>query len=75
MSLLSLYGFAAITFMLVCYLLEHRSAWWTLAFSVGCLWSSSYGFLQGAWPFGAVELLWAGIALRRWVLKRHEPLA
>jgi hypothetical protein len=25
---------------------------------------SVYGFLQGAWPFGVVEAVWA--ALRRW---------
>ena len=74
MSLLSLYGFAAISFMLVCYLLEERSSWWTLAFAAGCLLSSSYGFLQGAWPFGAVELLWAGIAARRW-FRHRKPVA
>ena len=76
MSVLSLYGFAAIGFMLLCYVLEDRSPWWTLAFAAGCLWSSSYGFLQGAWPFGAVELLWTGIAARRWWrARRREPPA
>jgi len=24
---------------------------------------SAYGFLQGAWPFGLVEAVWAGVAL------------
>jgi hypothetical protein len=24
------------------------------------------GFLAGTWPFGLVELMWAGIAFRRW---------
>lgn len=28
--------------------------------------SSAYGFLQGAWPFGVVELVWSGVAARRW---------
>ena len=27
---------------------------------------SIYGFLQGAWPFGVVEILWSMVALRRW---------
>jgi len=27
---------------------------------------SIYGFLQGAWPFGVVEFIWALVALRRW---------
>jgi len=28
--------------------------------------SSAYGFLSGAWPFGVVEFIWSGIALRRY---------
>ena len=28
--------------------------------------SSVHGFLQGAWPFGVVELIWSGVAIRRW---------
>jgi hypothetical protein len=28
---------------------------------------SAYGFLQGAWPFGLVEAVWAMVALRRWL--------
>jgi hypothetical protein len=66
MDPLSLFGLFAILFMLLCYLMEERSPWWTLGFAFGCLLSSAYGFLQGAWPFGAVELLWTGIAIRRW---------
>jgi hypothetical protein len=52
--------------MLVFYALEARSAWFLLAFAGACLASSAYGFLQGAWPFGIVELVWSGIALGRW---------
>jgi hypothetical protein len=26
----------------------------------------SYGFLQGAWPFGLVEAIWSLVALQRW---------
>jgi hypothetical protein len=52
--------------MLVCYALEARHPAFILAFAAACLLGSSYGFLQGAWPFGAVELVWAGVAVRRW---------
>jgi len=31
-----------------------------LAFAGGCLASAVYGFLQGAWPFGLIELFWTG---------------
>jgi hypothetical protein len=65
-SLLTAFGLFAITFMLVCYLLEERAAGWTLAFAGGCILSSAYGFLQGAWPFGIVEAIWTVAALRNW---------
>ncbi|MGK6320997.1 hypothetical protein [Sphingomonas sp. DT-204] len=70
MDLLTLFGLAAVTAMLVCYALEARSAWWTLAFAAACLLGSAYGFLQGAWPFGLVELVWAGVAFRKWLGRR-----
>lgn len=37
-----------------------------LAFAAACLLASAYGFLQGAWPFGVVEAIWAGVAVQRW---------
>ena len=64
--LTTLYGVAALTFMMTMYGLERRAAVFVLGFAVGCVLSSAYGFLSGAWPFGVVELVWAGIALRRW---------
>jgi hypothetical protein len=63
---LTAFGALAVTAMLVCYALEPRSSWFVLAFAGACLASSAYGFVQGAWPFGVVELVWAGVALRRW---------
>ena len=36
---------------------------------------SVYGFLQGAWPFGVVEAVWAVIALRRWHQYKSNPPA
>jgi len=56
--------------MLVCYGLEKRSHWFILAFAASCLMGSVYGFLQGAWPFGLVESVWALVALRRWWAER-----
>jgi hypothetical protein len=57
---LSLFGLFAVTAMLVCYALEDRSHWFILAFAAACALGSIYGFLQGAWPFGLVEAVWAG---------------
>jgi hypothetical protein len=66
MEPLTIFGALAVSAMLVFYALEARSAWFLLAFAGACLASSAYGFLQGAWPFGIVELVWSGIALGRW---------
>jgi hypothetical protein len=63
---LTLYGLFAVSAMLICYALESRGRIWILAFAGSCLLGSSYGFLQGAWPFGLVEAVWAVVALRRW---------
>jgi hypothetical protein len=54
-SWVSVYGVAALTFMMVMYWLEHRGPVFILGFALGCLSSSIYGFLAGAWPFGVLE--------------------
>jgi hypothetical protein len=72
MSLLTAFGLFAVSAMLVTYALERRSHWWVLAFALACWLGSAYGFLQGAWPFGLVELIWGGVALRRWMRRRRS---
>jgi len=67
MDRLSIFGLLAVTGMLVFYALEDRSPWFIFAFAGACALGSIYGFLQGAWPFGIVEAIWALVALRRWV--------
>ena len=66
MDALTLFGLFAVSLMLVSYALEARSYWWVLIFAMACALGSTYGFLQGAWPFGLVEVIWAAVALRRW---------
>ena len=73
MTPLSAFGLFAVAAMLVCYAFEHRSSWFILAFAVSCGLGSAYGFLQGAWPFGVVEAIWAGVAVRRWWRARISP--
>jgi hypothetical protein len=67
---LTLLGLFAVTAMLVTYALEASSPWYILAFAGACGLGSIYGFLQGAWPFGIVEAIWALVAMRRWI--RHK---
>ena len=66
MDALTLFGLFAVTAMLVFYALEDRSPWYILGFAGACALGSAYGFLQGAWPFGVVEAIWACVAVRRW---------
>ena len=66
MNALTLFGLFAVTAMLITYALEARSHWFILAFAASCVLGSIYGFLQGAWPFGAVEAVWACVAFTRW---------
>jgi hypothetical protein len=68
MNLLTAFGLFAITLMLVFYTLEKRSPWYILGFAGACALGSTYGFLQGAWPFGLVEAVWSVVAIRRWWL-------
>jgi hypothetical protein len=70
MNLLTAFGLFAVTAMLITYAFEAKSPWFILAFAGACILGSVYGFLQGAWPFGLVEAVWSGIAVRRWWLKR-----
>ncbi len=67
MDPLTIFGLFAVTAMLICYALEDRNPWWIFAFAGACVLGSVYGFLQGAWPFGIVEGIWALIAASRWL--------
>jgi len=69
MDTLTAFGLVCVTAMLVTYALEERSPWFVLGFAAACAMGSVYGFLQGAWPFGLVEAIWALVALRRWLGK------
>jgi hypothetical protein len=64
--MVTVYGVVAVSFMMGMYALERRGRRYIGGFALGCLLSSLYGFLSGAWPFGVVEAVWSIIALRRY---------
>ena len=69
-AVLTAFGVVAALVMVVSYGLEWRGAIWVATFAVGC---SSGGHLcrvDGAWVFVALELIWAGLATRRFTLLR-----
>ena len=71
----TIYGVCAVTFMMAMYALERRHRRYILLFALGCLLSSAYGFLSGAWPFGVVEAIWTFIALRRYIVAGRPTAA
>lgn len=72
MDRLTLFGLFAVSAMLAFYAFESRSNWCVLGFAGACVMGSIYGFLQGAWPFGLVEAVWALVALNRWLKARSN---
>ncbi len=67
MNLLSLFGLLSVTLTLILYSLENRNHYLILGFSFACGLGSIYGFLEGAWPFGIVEGIWAVVAFHKWI--------
>lgn len=67
---LTVFGIFSVSLTLLCYTLEKRHTLWILGFSIGCILSSIYGFLQGAWPFGIIEIFWAAASAWRWWRER-----
>lgn len=63
---LVLFELAAVSAMLGFQTFEDVSPWCLFGFVVVCAAASAYGFLQGAWPVGAVEAIWMVIAFMRW---------
>jgi len=70
MNGLTAFGPFAVTAMLVLYALEKKHHWCILGFAGACVLGSVYGFLQGAWPFGLVEGVWAIVAAHKWWMTR-----
>jgi hypothetical protein len=64
--MLTAFGVTVLSFMMSMYALERRARAFILAFALGCVLSSAYGFLAGTWPFGVVEAIWAVIAVLRY---------
>lgn len=49
--LVTVYGVVALSFMMAMYALEGRHRLFVAGFALGCVLSSAYGFISGAWPF------------------------
>jgi len=72
MDAVEVFGSAALLAMLIFYALESRGRHFVLLFAAACAASSSYAALIAAWPFAAVEAVWALVALHRWRLSASK---
>ena len=72
MDALTAFGLVSVSAMLVCYWLEPREPIYSLAFALACWAAAIYGWLAGTWPFALVELVWGGVAARRFVSRRSS---
>jgi hypothetical protein len=70
MSGIEVFGFLAVIVMVTAYALEDHSPSLILVFALACLAAAAYAALIRSWPFAAVETIWSGIALRRWLQRR-----
>ncbi len=71
--MIELFGTLAVGSMALFWFLERRGAIFTLLFAVACGAAALYAALVRAWPFAAIELLWAVLAGQRWWRDRpHE---
>ena len=74
MEVVEIFGALAVSSMALFYALEDRSAWFILLFAGACLASSGYAALIRSWPFATVELLWAGVAVRRFICTQRKEI-
>jgi hypothetical protein len=71
---LTAFGLLSVAAMLAFYALEDHNPAYILAFAGACALASIYGFMQGAWPFGVVEAIWALVAIQRWRKRASRPV-
>jgi uncharacterized membrane protein len=74
MNILSLFGLCAVSAAVLFYALENFSPWFILALAIANAMAGVYAFLQGAWPYALVEIVWTLVGLWRWVPRRRGRL-
>ena len=72
---LGAYDLVALILLVLFYALERRAPRYLLAFASVCLAWSIYGFVRFAWIIGALQLMGAAVAFRRWLDGRGRGTA
>jgi len=72
--MLTAFGSVAVGAMFVSYWLEPRSRWFVLVFAAASAATAVYSALVDAYPITVIEVLWAAVALRRFLVRsRTSP--
>lgn len=66
----TLYGILSVGLMVAFYTFEDESVWLVLGFALACTAAAVCAFLLGHWPLGALGVIWAFVALKRWQKRR-----
>lgn len=69
---IEIFGLIAVILMVTFYALEDSNPAFIAAFAAACLSASIYAFLISSYPFALAELVWAGIAVRRWLIVKSQ---
>jgi hypothetical protein len=63
----TIFGFAAVLFMMIFNTLEDRHRYWALAFALSCFACATYAVMTKSWPFALVESVWGGLKLYKYL--------
>jgi hypothetical protein len=67
--MLTAFGSVAVGIMFLSYWLEPRSRWYVLVFAAASALTALYSGLAQVYPIMVVEVLWAAVALRRFMAR------
>jgi hypothetical protein len=66
------FGIMAAIIVLVFYARHKRTAGVMLAVMAAAVAAAAYAFIEGVWPLGAIEAVWAITVARKWWTLSHD---
>lgn len=70
---LTVFGFIAVSAMMISDTLEKKYVYFSLVFAVSCWAAAVYGALQGAYPFALLEGVWGFLKIWHFVIDPRRP--
>ena len=73
--MLTVFGFIAVSIMMLSYSFEARSKWYVLIFAGASAATAVYSGLAEVYPITVVEAIWSAVALRRFIIRHRVEQA